>query len=1594
MRHPLKHLLNVMAAVGAMLAMNPALAARLDSATFGIFDAHNQSVALLADGRPETGHLLRSGTATDRFTIDLGGVHTAHRIYFTSTPGALNPASTDPNVATPATVRVLIKTGQGTLLASREIGGVTGREIRVEANFRFQPVAGRHLVVELERGALANAWNVGEVEVYGWPGDALATKQDAVVLNAGAAAPLKLAADELSYYLGELAGRPVPTVTPDQAAQYPGTLFRIADLKPLAPTYAQMTNNMALGLFPAAPVNVERSGREIIFRAWPYRCVLWSVWEFLDRQGVKWLYPDAHGDHVPAGQGINLNVAPFQFTPGSDYIYANFGVEFLQGDPDAFLHYWRNRWTHTWGNHQTKALGESEVPAAPRASYTPPAEYAEGFEGYPHNFGTVIPERLLNANPDWCGILTNQMWATWPGAHVLNQRLPTRLNWSAPDMSNPELRQFITDKAISWWPGLPPWLHKTYWLLPDDSALFSEDPRSVSLRGALTYDPVPYALPYPFSVSDEYYGFIRDIAQRIGAALPEAKVGAMAYSNTHRPPTDRTPLPTNVTVDVCLYGERNLPMSSPKNAEMRQRLLDWSELATHRRFYAYDLIHREAGPLRMPVPLVSATEDRARLLRELNMTGGTQADLYTLPYNPWNYYAYPRFFWNPALTSDRVLDEFFHGYFREAGAAMRTYYTTLERHLVTHNVTLQGRGYDYGLRVGAFSPDTLRAMDEYLREAEARASYWVTKKRLAPIREGLDWILAQRGLTYEDLYDPNAFAAVGPGLTHVIDLRAAGIQTAGQVFGDSWFLYSWAQVGDYVNFRAAGRYLVTVPAGIGYPAGDVGNRQMLLHIGGLQYGPFTIDHEAIQSYVLLVDLPAGVVEVAVEDLNNRGAFKARSITLRGLAPGETPDMTPAPGVRVFDYTGVASPGNAGTLARTMVNNNSSTVTVSVAATPATNVNTYVVEESVPAGLTVLEVNENGTWSDARRKVTWGPFADSQCRTLTYELTGNEGSYTLQGQGVFDGSGVSVKGEQQAVIQLPERPPEPSTVTRAVENNGSCAVTIRVTANPAASVLAYRLEESVPAGLQVTQMSSGGRWDAASRKVIWGPFQDRERRVVWYTVAGAEGAYPLHGTGVFDGVATGVTGASDMAIVCPRVQEAFTGGPWPVPGRIECENFDEGGPALAYHDTTPGNSGKTYRTKEDVDIFYQRGAGNNHHVRGTQAGEWMEYMIRVPTSGLYDVDTRISALSSGGVFEVWIGDVNTGATTVKSTRAWGTFATHRKSHVALTAGSHIMRLNMLRSPASGDIAAFDSISIVNLQRPLRPQVGAWPVSTRIEFENFDEGGQSVSYSDSDTTNAGRVYRTGERVDIYRIGTSQTEFAVGAVRVGEWLEYTVDVPAAGDYLLNVRLSANDTGGAFSVSFNGADKTGLLAVPNTRSTATFRNLRATVRLAAGRQVVRFDMRKSGRSGLLGHFDHFLLAPVPTNTAPVNPPVAGEPATTVRPVDVVVSDGGWTNTQGWLAFDGDTNTVWSGQQGAGGWWLAATYNPSITLTNLAIEYAENSLTNAMVLYSTNATQWSETTPSLTNASLSLAYLWLIYPDDGSGRVPAIRDIRVNASP
>ena len=144
---------------------------------------------------------------------------------------------------------------------------------------------------------------------------------------------------------------------------------------------------------------------------------------------------------------------------------------------------------------------------------------------------------------------------------------------------------------------------------------------------------------------------------------------------------------------------------------------------------------------------------------------------------------------------------------------------------------------------------------------------------------------------------------------------------------------------------------------------------------------------------------------------------------------------------------------------------------------------------------------------------------------------------------------------------------------------------------------------------------------------------------------------------------------------------------------------------------------------------------------------------------------------------------------------------------------------------------------------------------MEFENYDGGGQDIAYHDTTASNAGGTYRS-NAVDIKACTDTGGGYLVGWTAAGEWLNYTVNVAAAGTYAIDVRLASSGVGGTFHIEVNGVDKTGTLAVPNTGGWQNWMTVTKTaVALAAGPQVVRVVMDTIGPSGSVANFNWWAI-------------------------------------------------------------------------------------------------------------------------------------------
>ena len=163
---------------------------------------------------------------------------------------------------------------------------------------------------------------------------------------------------------------------------------------------------------------------------------------------------------------------------------------------------------------------------------------------------------------------------------------------------------------------------------------------------------------------------------------------------------------------------------------------------------------------------------------------------------------------------------------------------------------------------------------------------------------------------------------------------------------------------------------------------------------------------------------------------------------------------------------------------------------------------------------------------------------------------------------------------------------------------------------------------------------------------------------------------------------------------PPAKAPWTGTPLQLPGQIEAENFDVGGEGQGYHDTTIVNEGGVYRKTEAVDITAGTDTNGGYAVFDTAPGEWLEYTVSAPATGLYEVDTRAASGGDGAQFDLSVDGVPTGVTnTAPNTGGINNWTTAPQPNVQLTAGVHVLRLTFDTAGTAGDAGAYNFLNVL-------------------------------------------------------------------------------------------------------------------------------------------------------------------------------------------------------------------------------------------------------------------------------------------------------------
>ncbi|MEE4356361.1 MAG: chitobiase/beta-hexosaminidase C-terminal domain-containing protein [Desulfococcaceae bacterium] len=145
--------------------------------------------------------------------------------------------------------------------------------------------------------------------------------------------------------------------------------------------------------------------------------------------------------------------------------------------------------------------------------------------------------------------------------------------------------------------------------------------------------------------------------------------------------------------------------------------------------------------------------------------------------------------------------------------------------------------------------------------------------------------------------------------------------------------------------------------------------------------------------------------------------------------------------------------------RTVTGTSTCTPSVSITATPGTSVKAWAVEETLPPGLTPINISQTGVWNPQTGIIRWGTFTDTLSRTLTYGVQGGDGTYSLKGKESGDGQSADISGTTEIIVNC--TPPKVANPVFSPADGTAVPVTVTLTCATAGAQIRYTTDGSIP-----------------------------------------------------------------------------------------------------------------------------------------------------------------------------------------------------------------------------------------------------------------------------------------------------------------------------------------------------------------------------------------------------------------------------------------------------------------------------------------------------------------------------------------------------
>ena len=174
----------------------------------------------------------------------------------------------------------------------------------------------------------------------------------------------------------------------------------------------------------------------------------------------------------------------------------------------------------------------------------------------------------------------------------------------------------------------------------------------------------------------------------------------------------------------------------------------------------------------------------------------------------------------------------------------------------------------------------------------------------------------------------------------------------------------------------------------------------------------------------------------------------------------------------------------------------------------------------------------------------------------------------------------------------------------------------------------------------------------------------------------------------------------------------------VPGKIEVENYDVGGPGKSFLDKDDDNKGGEYR-EDAVDIVK---AVDGYAVGYTQEGEWLEYTVNIDREQEYALQVRYATTSENTGIKLYVDDKMVLDNIVfEKSAGWDAYATLDAGMVKLLKGEHVLKMEIVGNYVNIDWFDFKDPTTMSLNHSRGLRLN----DAEMEYHVFDMQGRLVT-----------------------------------------------------------------------------------------------------------------------------------------------------------------------------------------------------------------------------------------------------------------------------